>query len=307
MGTAARSGRRPVVARRPGGGGPRDPGRHRVAGRHPGAVARRLAVRSGAVRAPRQEPLLEARGVGVRLGGRPVLHGVSVALRPGDLVVLAGPNGAGKSTLLRILAGLLRPDSGSVLLRGRPLDRYPRPAIARSVAYLPQESWTEFGLLVEDVVAMGRLPHTGWFRAASSADRAAVARAMAQADVAHLARRPITSLSGGERRRVFVARAIAQDAPVLLLDEPTTALDVGHACVVLDLLRELARAGRAVLFSLHDLTLAARAAGRVLLLDGGRVAAEGDPETVLTGGEARAAFGVPLRAIGHPPAIVPGS
>ncbi len=252
-------------------------------------------------------PLLEARGLHVGLSGRVVLRDVSLSLASGELLAIAGPNGAGKSTLLRVLAGVLRPKSGSVELEGDDLRSLSRRAIARRLAYLPQETWTSFSLTVRDVVRLGRFAHVGALASLGRQDLDAVEDAMCRADVQSLASRPLPTLSGGERRRVFLARAMAQQARVLVFDEPTSALDVGHACSVLDLLRMLADQGAAIVFSLHDLTLALRGPGKLLLLDHGRVSGRGDPATVLTGDAARAAFGVELVRVNAPTAIVPAS
>ncbi|GAB4373171.1 MAG: ABC transporter ATP-binding protein [Acidobacteriota bacterium] len=252
------------------------------------------------------DALLEARCLTVRLGEREIVRGVDLALRPGDLLAVAGPNGAGKTTLLRALAGVLPAADGEILLDGRPLRARARREIARILAYLPQETWTPFSVSVADVVALGRYAHVGPLRPLGAEDRRVCLRAMEQADVAHLARRALPSLSGGERRRVFLARAIAQQARVLVLDEPTSALDVGHALDTIRLLAGLARDGRAVLFSLHDLALALRGPTGAVLLDRGRVVAAGDPAATLTGPAAEAAFGVPLSVTGPPFAVVPG-
>ncbi|MEN6525749.1 MAG: ABC transporter ATP-binding protein [Candidatus Polarisedimenticolia bacterium] len=251
------------------------------------------------------EIVLEARGLVVRLGGREILRGLDVSLRAGEMVAVAGPNGAGKTTLLRVLAGILAPSAGTLLLRGAPLDLRRRRALARELCYLPQETWTEFGLTVQDVVRLGRYPHAGPFRALRRDDLAAVREAMERADVAHLAQRPLPTLSGGERRRVYLARALAQQARILVLDEPTTALDVGHACALMDLLAAWAAEGRAIVLSLHDVVLAARGPNRCLLMHEGRIVGDDAPAAVLSGDAARAAFGVRLIALDEPRAIIP--
>ena len=252
-------------------------------------------------------PAIATRDLSVRLGGRRVLEQVSLSVDFGEMLIVVGPNGAGKTTLLRALSGVIAPESGVVRVAGRGLAERSRRELARELAYLPQETWTEFGLTVRDVVALGRFPHTGPLRPLGDADRDAVERAMRDADVTHLAGRPLPTLSGGERRRVYVARAMAQAARILVLDEPTTALDVGHACAVMELLAGMARSGLAVVLSLHDLGLALRGPTRALLLAGGRVVAEGAPGQVLTGEAARAAFGIELHALASPPTIVPGA
>ncbi len=251
------------------------------------------------------DPLLEARGLSVRLGEREIVRNVDLALSAGDLLAVTGPNGAGKTTLLRALAGVLPAAAGDVLLAGRPIGGLSRRQVARDLAYLPQDTHTAFSISVAEVVALGRYAHVGPLRPLAAEDRRICARAMEQADVAHLARRALPSLSGGERRRVFLARAIAQQARILVFDEPTSALDVGHALGTMALLEGLAREGRAVVLSLHDLTLALRGPTGALLLDGGRAVARGEPAATLTGPAARRAFGVALSVTGPPFAIVP--
>lgn len=221
------------------------------------------------------------------------------------MLAIVGPNGAGKTTLLRSLAGIIPCHQGEILVEGIPVGSYSRRQLARILSYLPQESWTEFGITVQDAVALGRFPFRGPFRPLTREDRAAVHAAMERADVSHLALRPLPTLSGGERRRVHLARAMAQNARILVLDEPTTALDVGHACRLMDLLQELARGGCAVILSIHDLMLSVRGPTRAILLHQGRIAAEGIPAEILTGEAARMAFGMNLVAIQNPPAIIP--
>jgi iron complex transport system ATP-binding protein len=248
--------------------------------------------------------LLRAVDVRVELGGRCVVDGVSLSVSRGEVLAVVGPNGSGKTTLLRALAGILN-CGGEIELSGRPQSSFSRRALARELAYLPQETWTPFSPTVEDVVRLGRYAHAGALRPLQSEDRRAVTAAMERADVAHLRLRPLATLSGGERRRAHLARAIAQEAPLLVLDEPTTALDVGHACAVMDLVRGLAASGAAVIFSLHDVVLAPRGATRALLLDHGRAVAEGDPSDVLTSDAAHRAFGLRLVALTQQRAIVP--
>lgn len=256
-------------------------------------------------RAGERKEVIVGRGLGVRLGGRWILRGLDLGFSAGEMTAVVGPNGAGKTTLLRLLAGVLKPHEGEVLLHERSMARAHRRELARQVCYLPQETWTEFGLSVLDVVRLGRYPYVGPLRPLGPADHRAVREAMDRADVAHLAGRPLPALSGGERRRVHLARALAQEAGILVLDEPITALDVGHACSVMDMLARWAAEGRTVVLSLHDLVLSVRGPTRAVLLDQGRVVADGAPASVLTGGTARAAFGVALVAVLSPPAIVP--
>lgn len=250
-------------------------------------------------------PLLSARGLSVAIAGRVIVAGVDLEVRAGEMVAIAGPNGAGKTTLVKGLAGLLPAESGAVALRGGPLAQRSRRALARELAYMPQETATGFALRVEEVVRLGRYAHRGPLRALTAEDLRAVHDAMRLADVQHLAARRITTLSGGERRRVFVARAIAQQPRLMLLDEPTSALDVGHACGVMEMLADLARRGHGVVLTLHDLTLSLRGPNRLVLIDGGRVRGDGPPQDVLRSPEARQAFGVDLEVVADPPAVVP--
>ncbi len=222
-----------------------------------------------------------AKGLGVTLSKRRVLGEVSFAWAPGALVGVLGPNGAGKSTLVRALLGLL-PHSGVVTIDDAPRQTLTRAALARRIAYLPQGQTLHWPVTVERLVALGRLPHLAPFSRLSPADRAAVAEAMARADVAHLATRTATELSGGERARVLLARALAVGAPALIADEPLASLDPAHQIEGMELLRAQADAGGLVVAVLHDLTLAARFCDRVLVLADGRVAADGAPGAVLT-------------------------
>jgi len=241
---------------------------------------------------------LEARALAVRLGTRPVLTDVDLAVAPGALTVVVGPNGAGKSTLLRALAGLVAPSTGAVLADGRPLHALDRLARARAVAYLPQGGGISWPLPVAEVAALGRLPHGERVEALPEAGRAAVAAALADLDLAGLADRPATELSGGERARALLARALATQAPVLLADEPVAALDPRHQLGVLRLLRERAGAGAAIVAVMHDLALAARFADRIVVMADGRVVAQGEPAAVLTPERLAATFRV--RALVEP-------
>jgi iron complex transport system ATP-binding protein len=233
-------------------------------------------------------------------GGRPVLTGVSAAFEPGTVTAVLGPNGAGKSTLLEAMAGLLAPAAGEIRLDGVPLAALPARARARAIGYLPQGATLHWNLTVADVVALGRTPHVGAFAAASAADRDAVARAMAAADVDSLARRRALDLSGGERARVLLARVLAGEPRVLLADEPLANLDPRHQLEALRLLRGAADAGAAVVLVLHDLAAAARAADRLILLAGGRVLGDGQPADVLTAALLAEAYGVEMRVWSEP-------
>ncbi len=217
--------------------------------------------------------MLSAHGLGVSLGGRPVLHDLSLTLRPGWTAIV-GPNGAGKSTLLRALAGLQRLDTGQVLLNTKPLpDTNPRER-ARHIAWLAQQGEASGELTVRDVVHLGRLPHLGLFAAATAQDEAIVQQAMAATECVGWQYRRLHELSGGERQRVLLARALAVQAPLLLLDEPTTHLDPPHQVALVRLLRRQSRAGTTVLSVLHDLPLALQA-DRLVVMRAGRICAEG--------------------------------
>lgn len=223
---------------------------------------------------------LSAVGVSVRLGGAPVLRGVDLDIARGEVVALVGPNGAGKSTLLGALAGDVALTSGEVTLDGHRVRSVSATALARRRAVLLQQQGLSFGFRVADVVRMGRSP---WHRTPHAGrDDEVVLSAMARTDVDALADRVVPTLSGGERARTSFARVLAQQTPVLLLDEPTAALDIRHQEALLGLVRGVAEAGSAVVVVLHDLSLAAAYADRICLLDAGRVAADGPPDEVLT-------------------------
>ena len=238
---------------------------------------------------------LSIAGVGTRLGGRWVVDGVDATPPPGALTGLLGPNGAGKTTLLRLIAGLLDPEAGAVLLDDVPVHTVPRRERARRVALLEQESSSTVPLTVREVVALGRIPYrTLW---GTDADEPAVDRALAAADAAHLADRAWSALSGGERQRVHIARALAQEPDLLLLDEPTNHLDVSAQLSLLAFVRDL---GRTTVAALHDLNLAAAYCAHVLVLAEGRLVAAGDPRDVLTADLVRAVYGVDCAVLTHP-------
>jgi len=236
--------------------------------------------------------LLQASGLQVVRGGRTVLAGVELDLRAGEVLGLIGANGAGKSSLLQALAGLVPAPQGEVRLCGRPLPGWSRRELARTLAYLPQGGACHWPLTVERVVTLGRLPHVGPWARLGPEDRAAVVEAMQWADCLHLRGRRIDTLSGGERARVLLARALAVGPRVLLADEPVAGLDPGHQIQLMRLLRRRAAAGGGVIVVLHDLTLAARFCDRILLLHQGRVYAAGRPQEVLAPAPLVAAFGI---------------
>jgi iron complex transport system ATP-binding protein len=238
--------------------------------------------------------------VSVALGGVTVLDSVSTSVDEGRFVGLVGPNGAGKTTLLRTINGALAPDRGAVHVVGEDVATLGSRATSRLVASVPQSTAIAFEFPVRHVVAMGRTPHIGRFGTRAAADREAVDAAMERAAVTDLADRPVTEVSGGERQRVFLARALAQDTPVLLLDEPTSDLDVNHQVRTLDIVSDLVAEGRTVVAAIHDLDLAARYCDELRLLYDGRIQAAGPPASVLTDATVESAFGARARVVEHP-------
>ena len=238
-------------------------------------------------------------GVSAAYRGREVIHAVDVSIVPGERLAIVGPNGAGKSTLLRLIAGTIPARSGRVLLGGDPVDRLDRAAVARRVAAVPSVASLPFAMTVEEVVALGRLPHQATFRGPREADRVAVAAAIERAGIGHLVGRDARELSLGERQLVLLAVAVAQSTPILLLDEPTVHLDLRHRVEAMELLVDLnERDGTTVVAVLHDLALAAHFFPRLLIVDGGRLVADGSPAAVLTDDAIRAVFGVdPVHAL----------
>ena len=241
-------------------------------------------------------------------GERPVINGESVAIAPGRVTALVGPNGSGKSTLLRGLADQLSPTAGEVLLDGRAIHRLGDKELARELGLLEQEPTAPDGLTVERLAYHGRYPHRGRFDPVDDDDVRAVERALSLAGVSHLRDRPLGDLSGGQRRLAWLAMALAQDPDVLLLDEPTTFLDLRHQLAVMDAIeRRRDEAGTTVVLVLHDVEGAARYADEMIVLSDGGVHAHGDPETVLTPETLAAVFGVEARVESgpHGPRVVP--
>lgn len=252
---------------------------------------------------------LVADGITLGLSGRRVLTGISLAAGTGEVLGVIGPNGAGKSTLLKVLSGVLSPERGHVRLGGRELAAWDRRALGREIAYLPQERVVHWPLGVRAVVALGRLPHHKTAGAGLNADdEQAIDAAIAAMDIAALTSRTIAELSGGERARVLVARALAQATPILLADEPAAGLDPAHALALFDGFQRLARERSvSVIVALHDLSLAARYCDRIVLMKGGGIVADGTPRDVLTPERLRDAYGIEATTseIAGVPVVVP--
>ena len=230
----------------------------------------------------------------VGYGGKTVLENLDLCLKPGDCLGLVGPNGAGKSTLLRTLAGILPLQAGALTLGDRPLGEWNRREWSRQVSYLPQERELPFGYTAESTVLMGRYPYLGWQQQEGSREKAQARACLGMFGLEKMAARPVTDLSGGQRQRVLLARILIQQTPVVLLDEPTAELDLVYENTVLGLSRQLARAGRSVVLSLHDIGQAARYCTRLVLLGQGGMLAQGSPRDVLTEERLEAAYGVPF-------------
>ncbi|MEU9608313.1 ABC transporter ATP-binding protein [Streptomyces sp. NPDC048057] len=254
--------------------------------------------------------VLRAEDVRLGYGGRQVLKGLSFDVPPGEVTMVVGPNGCGKSTLLRALARLLRPTSGAVSLNGRDLRKMSTRQVAEALAILPQTPVAPAGIKVSELVSQGRYPHQSWLRRWGSEDEEAVAQALLVTDTVDLAERPVDELSGGQRQRVWIAMVLAQRTGLLLLDEPTTFLDVPHQVEVLDLLTDLnRREGTTVVAVLHDLNLACRYADRIVVMKGGTIVAEGPPTRIVTGELMRTVFGMDCHVVADPasgtPLVVP--
>jgi iron complex transport system ATP-binding protein len=231
---------------------------------------------------------------------RPAVDDVSLVVPAGLCTALLGPNGSGKSTLLRLLLGTLAPDDGRVSLEGRPVHEWPRSEMARRIGVVPQGEEINFPITVRELVGMGRYPYLGPWKREREADLRAIDAALERCDIADLRDRPITTLSGGERQRALVARALAQEPAILVLDEPTASLDVRHEMAIFELLRDLGGTGVTVLVVTHSLNLAARFADRLVLLSRGRVAAFGEPPEVIDQALIEAVYGWPVRVTTHP-------
>lgn len=253
---------------------------------------------------------LMAAGMDLGYGDRKVVDDLNLTIPPGKLTVIVGANACGKSTVLRGLARLLAPIRGAVYLDGKPIHKMPTREVATILGVLPQSPLAPDAIVVADLVGRGRYPHQGWFRRWTSEDDAAVAEALRATDTLELADRSVDELSGGQRQRVWIAMALAQKTDILLLDEPTTFLDINHQVEILDLLTDLVRnEGRTVVVVLHDLNLACRYADHIVAMKAGRLVAEGRPAQVMTEAVVADVFGMASRVVIDPisdtPMIVP--
>ncbi|MFB9375449.1 ABC transporter ATP-binding protein [Kineococcus gynurae] len=240
---------------------------------------------------------------------RTIAEQLSVQIPDGSFTVIVGPNACGKSTLLRALARMLKPQDGRVLLDGSVIQSLPAKEVARRLGLLPQTASAPDGITVADLVARGRFPHQKLLRQWTREDERAVDHAMAATHVETLAERSVDELSGGQRQRVWIAMALAQETPILLLDEPTTFLDIAHQVEVLDLCAQLHEEGRTMVAVLHDLNQACRYATHLIALRDGRIVAEGEPAEIVTAGLVETVFGLPCQVVPDPqtgtPLVVP--
>jgi iron complex transport system ATP-binding protein len=249
------------------------------------------------------------KGLAASHAATPVLHGIDLDIAPGQVTVIAGPNGCGKSTLLRCIARLHRPAAGTVCIGADDVWRMTGKAAARRLALLPQAPLAPEGISVAQLVRYGRHPHQGLFRQWSDDDERAVRQAMAETDTAALAERPMHQLSGGQRQRCWLAMVLAQETELILLDEPTSMLDLGHQVDVLELVRALSRAGRTIVMVLHDLAAAARYADTLVAMQAGRIVASGAPRGIVTPELVQRLYGVAADVLNAPgdgaPIVVP--
>jgi len=242
--------------------------------------------------------LYQMEGLGFAYGARTVIRNLDLRIDPGRFYGLLGPNGCGKTTLLDLMAGLRRPPQGSIWFKGHPLQHYSRAQLARELALVPQNFYIDFGFRVHEVVRMGRYPYMPRFAPPRPEDHDAVARVMRETDIVDLAHQPVTSLSGGERQRVVFARALAQDAAVILLDEATSNLDIRHALQLLGLMRaQVTQRQRTVIAVFQDINLAAMFCDILLFMQSGGIVCQGETAQVLTAENLAMVFGVAARVI----------
>ncbi len=258
----------------------------------------------------KQQPQLEAQSVTLGYGANTVTcRDLTLAIRPGSFTIIVGPNACGKSTLLRAMARLLVPSQGQVVLEGQDINRLKTRDVARRLGLLPQTYTAPEGISVAELVARGRYPHQSFLRQWSAADEEAVRSAIAATDIADLSGHPVDTLSGGQRQRAWIAMALAQETPILLLDEPTTFLDIAHQIDLMDLLERLNREGRTIVAVLHDLNQAARYASHLVAMKDGRIVAEGAPRDVVTKDMVKTIFDIACIVIDDPvtglPMVVP--
>lgn len=244
--------------------------------------------------------MLIGKGLHLRFGDLQVLDDVSVEVPSGQFTALIGANGCGKTTLLNVLARMQKPDAGEVLLDGRPQGQFSRRELARHLALLPQHTGSPAGMTVRELVAQGRFPWQGWWRPWSERDQQAVERAATLAGIETLLDRQLITLSGGQRQRCWIAMTLAQDTPVILLDEPTTFLDIAHQVALLELLCQLREQGRTIVAVLHDLNQAARYADHLVMMGNGRLLAQGAPRAVFTQANLKATFDLDAHIITDP-------
>lgn len=250
--------------------------------------------------------LLSGQGLSVELGSNPVVHNLSLDVKAGELIGLIGPNGAGKSTLLRALAGVCPTTAGQIQLLGKPSQSYSPEQRAQKLAWLAQSGPINWPLSVERLVALGRTPHQSAWQRSTAADTEIIERILTETDCQSLRHRDATSLSGGERARVLLARALASEPDVLLADEPVAALDLAHQLQTMELLRSFARGDQSCLVVLHDLSLAARYCDRLVLMDKGHLVSSGSTHEVLTVEALRSVYGVEAEiSAGEYPWVLP--
>lgn len=250
-------------------------------------------------------PKLEARGLTLAHRHTPVIDQLDLTLPPGQVTAIVGPNGCGKSTLLNGLARVHAPAGGAVLLDGGDIHSQPSREVARKLALLPQDNSAPEGLTVTDLIRFGRQPHQGWLQRWTNDDQTVLEQALAAADLAPLADRPLDTLSGGQRQRAWIAMSIAQQTPLLLLDEPTSALDLGHQIEVFELIRQLARQGKTVVMVVHDLVSACRYADHLIAMTDGTIQAQGAPGEILDRSLIHRLYGVHCDVIQDPASGTP--